>query len=1143
MSETLVSSLSVDVNALQRQASDPTRSVWVGASAGSGKTKVLADRVTRLLLADVAPQRLLCLTFTKAAAAEMSIRLMQRLSRWAISDEEALDADLIGLEGEVFDPALRERARRLFARVLACPGGMRIQTIHGFAQEILRRFPIEAGVSPHFAVLEEVEAAALRQEAMDEVLEEAAEGRDQASAAALTQVVRFMAEQSLRELLAELMNQAPKLRAALQANAGPQGLGVALRVALGLAPDASVETLQRGAACEGFDNAGLREAARLLLDKGTPSFQKRGQLMLAWFASDEAARMVGLGLYTSAFLTQDGKPFAKSANKDLLGSHPECEAVLREEAERLMRFESQRQALEATLRTESVLTLALRVAQAYERRKDERAVMDYDDLIRKTNEVLARPAIAPWVLYKLDGGIDHMLVDESQDTNPGQWQIIQTLADEYCQGESARSDRVRTLFVVGDEKQSIFSFQGADPDVFFQMHALFRTKFRAARMPFDDVPLTISFRSAPAVLRAVDAVFEPEAARQGVSREPVHHQAFRGQGAGRVEVWPLLTQETGAAPEAKPKGPSDWVIPEAYETVRDPASELAQKIAQQIQNWVSSGVMIYDRELRAERAMNPGDVMILVRTRGTFVDVLVRELKARDVPVSGVDRMVLTEQLAVMDVMALLQCALLPEDDLTLATVLRGPLIGASEDELMALALGREGTLWDALRTAAGPWTAYLQKIAALADVTPPLPLLIKILSEPCPADAQSARRALATRLGPDAEDPLDELLNAASDFGQRHTPSLQSFLHWLSVSEAQIKRELEQAMGRVRITTVHASKGLEAPIVILPDTASVPDKKRMPKLVWTKEGLPFYLPREQTNETLRALREAVYARQMEEYRRLLYVALTRAADRLIVCGFKAGERQIPEACWYNVVSAGLAAHHQAEVLPEAQDALSPQIILADYALVAKGPRAAPQSEASLALPSWLFAQPGPEPEPPRPLVPSQPSAPEPSSISPQDARFARGRVMHRLLQNLPEVEGARRAFVAARFLANPQHGLAEAAQAEMAGEVLRLLGDPACAPFFGPTSRAEVPIVGLSGNRLISGQVDRLALVGDEVWVVDYKTNRPPPRETAAVPALYRQQMAAYRTVLQEIYPAKTIRTFLLWTFTLQLMEILPET
>ncbi|MFA6279466.1 MAG: double-strand break repair helicase AddA [Bdellovibrionales bacterium] len=1151
-----------DVSALQRAAADPAVSAWVGASAGSGKTKVLADRVTRLLLDGVKPEKILCLTFTRAAAAEMAIRLTQRLSRWAVCEARELQDDLDALLGMPTEEAQRQRARRLFASVLSCAGGMRFVTIHAFAQEILRRFPLEAGLPPTFSVIEEADAHALWQEARGDLLQEIAREKKGSVAQAFATLIEGMAEETLDALLRDIGKQAPRVQGAAAKAGGLPALIQTMRSALELEPQDTPALFDAAAVRDGaFDRAALLTAARELAEKGTPTFIKHAQIILDWLEKDEAERAASLDIYARAFLTSEGQPFKDVANKKLVEANPTLEKTLRAEEARIVRLMERRDTCRIAQETAAALTLSWRMVEIYTARKASRAALDFDDLIERASAVLSRAGSAAWVLYKLDGGLDHILLDEAQDTSPAQWSIVQTLASEFFAGESARSGVRRTAFVVGDEKQSIYSFQGADVAVFAKMRAYFEKLVTESGKPFRAVPLSVSFRSAPAILRAVDCVFAEEAARRGVSTQPVEHQAFRTSGVGRVEVWPL--QVAAEDEEKKPTGlkePIAWGMPLGYSAAPDPAAQLAAAIAAQIKAWVAQGQTVYDRDQKGDRPMTYGDVMVLVQKRGTFVPHLVAALKKVDVAVSGVDRMRLTTQLAVMDLMALLQFLLLPQDDLTLATVLRGPLMGVSEDALMQLAIGR-GTksLWERLGEVASPsFTpvhAYLRALLVRADGLSPLALLMMILSDPCPADKVSGRRAMATRLGAQAEDPMDELLGAAEEYGSRHAPSLQAFLHWLTESEAEIKREMEAAGGRVRVITVHGSKGLEAPVVILPDAALVPSRGKLPKLLWDEgAGVPFYIPREPLNARLASLRGQARTRQLEEHRRLFYVAMTRAADRLYIGGFAKSEAKDDSKkkedvdSWYALASRALAPHHQADVLVgEPPALLPPAIVLADYAvsasLLIKGAKEKKEKAPAPSLPVWLFAPPRPEPLPPRPLVPSRPSEAEessvPPSVSPQDARFARGRLIHRLLQNLPDVAVEEREQAALRLLAQPAHRLTPAAQKEIAHEALRLIDNPRFAPLFAKGSRAEVPVIGLSGSRLIAGQVDRLALVEGEVWIVDYKTNRPPPDDPAFIPAAYRAQMEAYRTVLRAVYPDCLVRCFLLWTYEPKLMEI----
>lgn len=1155
--------LLLDVNAAQRKASAPDSSVWVGASAGSGKTKVLADRVTRLLLSGVHPQRILCLTFTRAAAAEMSIRLTQRLSHWATCSVKELDEELDNLEGIQLTSDQRDRARRLFAQVLACPGGMRLITIHGFAQEILRRFPLEAGIAPHFTVMEEADATALWHDVLTDVLQNMSSGKDEETARAFVLLSNMMAEGTLKDRLRELQSQKGRLHFSIEEAGGIENLFHALRHSLGLDKNDTYLNVKRTAVEEGaFNRKTLLHAATCAAEKGGKDDKKRATRILDFLgATSPEERSDLFDDYVRGFFTGKMEPYAKFGVKKLVEEFPELVETYRTETERLTALLEKLAAAQTIEETEAILTFGLKVVEAYAARKKRQAVLDYDDLIEKARALLSRSDMAPWVLYKLDGGIDHMLVDEAQDTSPSQWAIIKAVADEYFSGEGARTDQERTLFVVGDEKQSIYSFLKADPEAFEHMRTYFAHKITEADKAYDEVPLNVSFRSTPAVLKAVDIVFADDVVRKGVSRMPVHHDAFRATGAGRVELWPCVRPPQKEEEKAKRGEALDWALPIGYETADDPAADLADKIARQIKQWVEKGHTVYDRDLKADRPMAYGDVMILIQKRQAFVYHLVRALKKYDVEVSGVDRMFLTKQLAVMDLLALLQFTLLPEDDLTLATVLRGPLIGASEDDLMALAIDRDGTLWQSLKENASykKWRDYLSHIASLADQMPPLQMLVRILSEGCPADDVSGRRAIASRLGPDAEDPIDELLNAAESFGQRHTPSLQSFIHWLFSTEVQVKREMDQATGCVRIATVHGSKGLEAPVVILPDTFSTPDRNHLDKILWAHDKatgleLPFYIPRTPRHPLLKKLQDTALTRREEEQRRLLYVAMTRAADRLYIGGYEnkvVKEKEGAEVSvgkkgtWYATIANSLKEHHQPEAVLDENAILEPQIVLADYASLTTAPAggAEPASKKDIDLPDWLRRPPAEEPLPPRPLIPSRPSeleqAEEPEALSPQDARFARGRIIHRLLQNLPDVEKPKRTIAASRFVASPIHNLNEAQQKGIVNEVMCLLDDPSFAPLFNAQSRAEQSVVGISDGRLIAGQIDRLAIVDDEVWIVDYKTNRPPPLDPAKIPNIYRKQMESYCTVLATIYKEKKVRCFLLWTYTATIMEL----
>jgi ATP-dependent helicase/nuclease subunit A len=1134
----------------QARASDPLVSAWVGASAGSGKTKVLTDRVLRLLLErDQPPNRILCLTFTKAAAAEMATRLAKRLGEWAVADDATLEQQIAALtDGTPPDARRLRHARELFARVLELPGGMRISTIHAFCQSLLRGFPLESGLTPQFGIIEDAEAAALLAEAREAML--AAPG---AQAEALEALAGLVPPDDFSKLVAALASDRGKLAAALGRVGGLAGLRAAVGRLLGLADGAEERALVE-AACRAGD--GLVAIARLKQASRNDNDRARAERMLAWLELHPEARAARWDEWCAIFLTEKGTPRAALCTKQVGACHAEIVAAMQAEAERLVAVEGSRRACRLLAATCALLGLAAPVLEGYEARKRHRGLLDYDDLIRRAREVLTDPGSA-WVLFKLDGGLDHVLLDEAQDSNPAQWGIAAALTEEFFAGEGAaqaRSPRPRTVFAVGDVKQSIYGFQGADAAGFATWRDHFGRACATLGEALREVQLTVSFRSTAPVLALVDAVFAAGEARAGVveGEEPLMHRSDRIGQAGAVELWPML--EAGEV-----EAPTPWEVPEEPpQHAAGPEALLAEALAARIATWLREGETLPARG----RAMRPGDILILVRRRtGAFVPRLVRALKERNVPVGGADRIALIEQIAVQDLLALADVLLLPEDDLQLAALLKSSLVGLTEDELFALAHGRPGRLWEALRVhrgaagsrlgAAADWIARLM---ARADLATPHALFAEVLGE------HRGRAKLLARLGPDAADPVDEFLNAALAYERAHPPSLQGFVQWLRQGGAEVKREAESSADAVRIMTVHGAKGLEAPVVILPDTVApgAPDRG----VRWTPDGLPLWAPRKEHHApAYTALLEAEKRRRAEEEHRLLYVALTRAEDRLLVCGWQRRRPKNgdwPPGCWYDLVAQGFARLDgvtELEFAPQRFGApadcgfATDRLLRLDCAQTAEpGERrrhATTQAAAAAPLPDWAH-RPAPPEAAEAAIAPSAlpgeretPAASPRSAADPAGRRFRRGQLVHALLQHLPDQPASEWTHAARRFLGRPGHGLTPEEQRETLEEVLALLRRSEIAVAFGPGSLAEAPIAGRVNGRLIAGQVDRLVVTPSRVLVLDYKTNRPPPARVEEVPTLYLRQMAAYRAVLRAAFPGRAVECALVWTYGARLMPL----
>ena len=1107
----------------QSSAADPTASAWVTASAGAGKTRVLTDRVLRLLLAGTPPGKILCLTFTKAAAAQMRLRITRRLGGWAVMDAGALAQDLQTLMMAAKpDDAVTAKARQLFAGVLDVPGGLKVQTIHSFCESLLARFPLESRLTSHFRIADEATANEYLHTARDHVLRATREDTDRA--AALAELTGRVNEDQFTAIMKKLSGDRARLGRLLADGLDPVLQGT--RSLLGLTETETPQSIAAAACPDSeFDYKALLAAAKSLVD-GSDGDARRSAAIGAWLEAPEAQRLASLAEYCAAFLNQDDNPRKTLITKKASEAAPEAVGALRQEADRLAVVRQRLRAAEVAQGSAALLIIGRALHDEYERTKERHAVLDFDDLILRAQALLIRPGIGPWVLYKLDGGIDHILIDEAQDTSPEQWDLIAAIADEFFAGQGAR-DSHRTIFAVGDAKQSIYGFRQADPKSFAKWRGHFQRRVEGADQIWRPIELYQSFRSTKPVLDAVDKIFDQAPATDGLliaDREVRHYLSRTGQ-AGSVELWPVEPAHTADPADA-------WDAPRDQQTPSSASARLADGIADAVAGWIRAQVLP-----SRDRTVRPGDLLILVRRRNTFVDQVIAAMKARGVPVAGTDRMVLTEQLPVMDLVALGQFVLLPHDDLNLAVVLKGPFIGLGEDDLFELAHGRKAGLWTELRGRAEDVDAFgaayltLSGLLGRADTVPPYQFFAEFLSG-------GGRHQILSRLGPESDDPVDEFLARALEFERSHPPSLQGFLAWLAAAGTDIKRDLEAGRDEVRVMTIHGAKGLQAPIVILPDTCTAP--KESDPVLWDDDGQVMLLRPNRDDADVRSkeLKAAAAKEQTEEYHRLLYVALTRAEDRLIVCGWDTKKTR-PETCWYNLVERGFEQLDGVEDLPgDVRRWAQPQTEIPDQPSAHLGAPVAPPP-----APDWLARSAAPEePDPPRPLAPSRPEGDEPSVISPLAGggdRLRRGILIHRMLQLLAELPDTERDKAARHFAQAQGPEFTDAAHAEMVATTLNVLREEDFQALFGPGSRAEVSVAGAVGGTVIAGQIDRLVVTDHDLLIVDFKTHRPPPRAEAQVPNLYMRQMAAYRGAIRAVYPDKPVRCALLWTDGPRLMPL----
>ncbi|MEQ6332446.1 double-strand break repair helicase AddA [Sphingobium sp. MK2] len=1100
----------------QAQAAAPDAHVWLSASAGTGKTHVLTARVFRLLLQGVRPENILCLTFTKAGAAEMADRIHDRLAAWVQMDDKGLFADLEAL-GEESGPDARERARRLFAEVLeSTGGGLRIQTIHGFCQQLLTAFPLEADLVPGFRPLDQREQSALARQTLADMAVRAQEQGDGALIGALQAISLRLGEGGAEHFLLRCAARVDALAAL------PDPIAPWLAGQFDL-PEGDIDQwLADQCSDDVFDMRTLSAlvAANVVWGKGRGL--ERCDRIAAWRAANPATRAATLADLHRAWAKTDGDLIEAKGwvpPDDGYGAlstrlHTRCAELLATKA----------RADYAALLAQG-LHAGRAYAMAYAEGKRLAGAVDFEDLIARAARLLEQDGIAEWIRYKLDQRIDHILVDEAQDTNAAQWRIVRTLSEEFFATEWEAGEKIRTIFTVGDFKQAIFGFQGTSPANFAAAQILFQRDADHSGHRLHDLSLDHSFRSTPAVLDVVDRTIATlDAGRLGLEPGDVRHISANLH-PGEVQLWkPVIA---GLSDDAE--GEENWAA--------DQERKLAENIARQIKSWIDDGLMLESRG----RPVRAGDIMILVRRRNELARLIVARLYEEKVAVAGIDRLRLNAPLAVRDLLAALRFAVQPEDDLNLAALLVSPLIGWTQDDLMTRLIGRRGGLWRHLTHSLDDGLLQpLRDLLAVADFSTPYRYLEAILSGP-----MDGRRRLIDRLGTEAADPIEELLNAALGFEQDDHPSLQRFIDWFDRGEVDIVRDAAAQGDNLRLLTVHGAKGLQAPIVILADACLDPDAgNRMDGLEWN--GLPILPPRKPERQgPIGDLAEEAARVERQEHWRLLYVALTRAEERLVVAGSlgPAAKGQVKPESWYGAVEAAM----ESLGAPCEDDPIWGQ------ARRWRGTESLPRAKAdtevaemrdSVAEPTWL-RQPAPvEARPPRPLAPSaavEDEQPYPPPTPAMRAAADRGRWLHALFERLPAVPIDRRRDAADRWLV--QQGVDDAAlRQEVINQALRVIDAPDFAGLFGPDALAEAPIAAVVGEAVIAGTVDRLCVGADRVQIVDFKTGRVAPLTLAEVPMAHVRQMATYVAALQVIFPDRAIEAGLLYTSAPRLITLPPE-
>ena len=1096
----------------QAKASDPAASVFVSANAGTGKTKLLTDRVLRLLLSGAPADAILCVTYTRAAAAEMRNRIFKRLADWAIIPAKALGEDLENMGIHTPSQDMRRRARSLFAEILDNDDGPRVETVHSFCQSILRRFPIEAGVAPHVQLADDDEQSRLKAMARANILYHPSPEL----AASVLLIAEAVSEGRADEIVNDFINRAvgldsPDCLARIESH---------FRDDLGVV-SADTERDMLMARLDLIQVEKLRAVSVALQTSKSKIQIDRGAKMAVWLAQTGEGRIEKLSFLVDALFSA-GKPRKQLSNADIRKTSPQIDAIQKQAIETIKPLLPDRAAQICRDRTMALYRFGMAFNQEYSRLKIQRGLLDYNDLITHTNNLLAASEAAQWVAWKLDNGIQHLLIDEAQDTSPAQWKLLRRLVDEFFDGEGASPHRAstatslpRTIFAVGDFKQSIYSFQGADPLVMNKNRSELSGRAKAIQADFRDVPLSVSFRSASPILDLVNKTI-PDLG--GIDDFTTHEMARSGAG-GFVELWPVV------------KGNDDF------------GAEMlaATQLARRVKSWIGK------RHLPSGDLVGAGDILILLRKRGRFFELLLSALQIANVQVAGADRMQLAEQIEIQDLLALGDVMHLADDDLQLAAVLKSPLFGMSEDQLYDLAYNRgKASLMSRLMAhrgadgALGKMADQLARWQSRAEYESVFGFFSFVLVD-------GGRQKFRDRLGRAVDESLDHFLNLAQNFALGGGVSLLEFLTAIRSSGGEVKRDMDASgTDEVRIMTIHGAKGLEAPIVILPDMLASRGKSE-PVLPAADGSVHYWLPPSDLARPafVDEARQAATTLRTEEDNRLLYVAMTRARDGLVIGGWEKpnGVRRL-DGSDYALLSAAIKATKTAIENEDGTVSITAEQTAKIDDKREKEPKLPPKKPVDDAA-DWLFRPAPMDDKSGRPIRPSQPGLDhDPQSlaagVAKQNAQsrqigLAYGKLAHRLLEQLPATDAAVRRDRAVQ-IAGQSRDVPDAMAASLIDKLLTLIDLPAFAPLFSKDALVEVPINGRLNGIGIAGQIDRLFIDDKRIILADFKTGQP--RENA-IPRSYLHQMALYDGLLQKIYPGRDIECWLVWVDTLDYQPI----
>ncbi len=1034
---------------LQKQASDPYKSVWVSASAGTGKTKIFTDRVLRLLISGAQFSEILCITYTKVASSEMQLRIMKRLEYFANISTEKLKNELsLLVDHEVTNEEI-DRAKSLYMQILSSKNNINAYTIHALCEKIVRSFSFELGINPAFEVIEDLQTAIVLSEIKKDIF---CSGEN-------IQITDFFLsnfhESILDNIIKDIIAQKNKFLNLFITKTEFTKLSHSHKDALSEAYNRLIEKLLS------FSLSVSRTDLKKIFFTDCGSKRKNISNMKPGAIEEE--------LY-----------YALTNNSSL-------KSVLFEFQNEIALLEESKNIEEIRNYSNLICSLAKIFLDKYEKYKKENSLVDFDDLILMTKSLLNDHNMENWILCKLDHNICHLLVDEAQDTNPDQWSIANSIIQLFYHHDRMHN----SIFVVGDPKQSIFSFQGADLEYFYLMNDRLRDSSLERDKEFKNITLEYCYRSGAAILDVVYRVFNDIKTRDAslFAAENPKILPFRNSHA-IVELWPLIKKES------------------EKEDISNIAT-LARKIAIFIKDQIDSGRIMPATKLPAHEC----DFMILVRKRDEFAFELINQLKSCNLSVDSMDRISLHDSLAARDLISIAKFALLPNDDLNLASMLKSPIIGISDPELYDISRQRNKlSIWEYLNDINHHSLDILNKLILVHKTTSLSNFFTIIL------DYFSLREILETN---ENKEVIAELVAKSIDYARTMENCLQSFIWYFENNEITVKKSLGLS-DKIRIMTIHGSKGLQAPIVIIADNSLVPTN--MDLFIWHEEELYASRKDSKNSPFFCNLKEQQKQKMLQEYIRLLYVAMTRAEDHLIICGYSS--KKLPDDnCWYNLIYNSMANYAKNDEFGNLIYELGADqiefVTIRDERLRVGDLRQVQNSK-------WIISE----------YILNKIINPNinNSAASPlfnfEHLNYAL--VFHKILEDGIKLQNL--------SLLNKHPLIAtlpDKLQEKIHKNIDKLLGDQNFLELIAGEIKLELDIgINHEGN-IKFARIDMLVIADESITIVDYKSDAHPAEEYRYLPSSYIDQLNLYRHIIQKLYPKHKIICKIFWLETANFMII----